>query len=95
MFSISGAFLIPYFIVMVLEGMPLFIIEYAVGQRFKRSAVGCWSTIHPALRGIGVASMVLSAFLCIYYVAVIAWSFYYLFVSFTSSLPWEKSNCSR
>jgi len=80
---------------MVLEGFPLFIIEYAIGQRFKQSAVGCWVKIHPALRGIGFASLILSGFLCIYYIVVISWAFFYTFVSFTSTLPWDKSRCPR
>lgn len=89
----GGAFLIPYFIMMIIEGIPLFFIEFAVGQRFRRSAVGCWSKIHPALMGIGISCMVISAMLCIYYIAVIAWSFFYLFASFTSELPWRIENC--
>ncbi|XP_066910380.1 inactive sodium-dependent neutral amino acid transporter B(0)AT3-like [Clytia hemisphaerica] len=89
----GGAFLIPYLLMMIMEGFPLFIIEYAIGQRFKQSAVGCWGKIHPALRGIGIGSIVLSGFLCIYYVAVIAWSFFYLFVSMRKVLPWERNNC--
>jgi len=90
----GGVFLIPYFIMMVIEGIPLFYIEFAVGQRFRRSAMGCWKKIHPALYGVGVSCMVISGILCIYYVAVIAWSFYYLFVSFTSTLPWSPENCN-
>ena len=78
---------------MLVEGIPLFYIEYAIGQRFKRSAVGCWQTIHPALTGIGISCIIVSCFLCIYYVTVIAWSFYYLFVSLTNSLPWKRDYC--
>ena len=89
----SGAFLIPYFIMMVIEGIPLFYIEFAVGQRFRRSAVGCWKRIHPALTGVGTACIVISMLLCIYYISVIAWCFYYFFVSFTSKLPWRVENC--
>lgn len=94
-FSFIGAFLIPYFIMMIIEGIPLFFIEFAVGQRFRRSAVGCWTKIHPALMGIGISCMVISAMLCIYYIAVIAWSFFYLFSSFTSQLPWRIENCPK
>jgi len=91
----GGAFLIPYFIMMVIEGLPLFYIEFALGQRFQRSAIGCFQKIHPALMGIGVSCVVISVLLCIYYVAVISWCFYYLFISFTSNLPFQKSNCPK
>ncbi|XP_057312822.1 sodium-dependent neutral amino acid transporter B(0)AT1-like [Hydractinia symbiolongicarpus] len=89
----GGAFLIPYFTMMIIEGIPLFYIEYAVGQRFKRSAIGCWSSIHPALKGVGISCLVTSMFLCIYYIIVIAWCFHYLFASFSSKLPWRLENC--
>ena len=88
-----GAFLIPYFIMMVIEGIPLFYIEFAVGQRFRRSAIGCWKKMHPALMGVGISCVVISMLLCIYYISVIAWCFYYFFVSFTSKLPWRLENC--
>ena len=80
---------------MVIEGIPLFYLEFAVGQRFRRSAVGCWKKIHPALMGIGVSCIVVSFLLCIYYIAVLAWCFYYLFVSLTSKLPWRLENCPQ
>ena len=93
--TLSGAFLIPYFIMMVIEGLPLFYIEFAIGQRFQRSAIGCFKKIHPALTGIGISCIVISVLLCIYYVAVISWCFYYLFISLTSSLPFQMSNCEK
>ena len=93
--TLPGAFLIPYFIMMVIEGLPLFYIEFAIGQRFQRSAIGCFKKIHPALTGIGISCIVISVLLCIYYVAVISWCFYYLFISLTSSLPFQMSNCEK
>ena len=90
-----GAFLIPYFIMMVIEGIPLFYIEFAIGQRFRRSAPGAWARIHPALKGIGISCIVISILMCIYYVCVIAWSFFYLFVSMAKTLPWTVENCPR
>jgi len=91
----GGAFLIPYFIMMVIEGIPLFYIEFAIGQRFRRSAPGAWARIHPALKGIGISCIIISILMCIYYVCVIAWSFLYLFVSMTDKLPWTIENCPR
>jgi len=89
----GGAFLIPYFIFMIIEGIPLFIIEYAIGQRMRKSAINCWRNVHPSLTGVGISCVIVSFMLCIYYVVVISWCLYYLFVSFTKSLPWQTSNC--
>ena len=55
----------------------------------RKSALRCWQDVHPALFGIGVACLMVSLMLCLYYVVVIAWCCYYFFISFTSMLPWE------
>lgn len=74
---------------MVIEGLPLFFLELSIGQRMRKSAIRCWQDVHPALFGIGVACLMVSLMLCLYYVIVIAWCCYYFFISFTNSLPWE------
>ncbi|XP_067040112.1 sodium- and chloride-dependent GABA transporter 1-like [Acropora muricata] len=85
----GGAFLIPYGIFMVIEGLPLFFLELSIGQRMRKSALRCWKDVHPALFGIGVACLMVSLMLCMYYVVVIAWCCYYFFISFTKLLPWD------
>lgn len=50
----AGAFLIPYFIALVFEGIPLFYIELAIGQRLRRGSIGVWKTISPYLGGVGM-----------------------------------------
>ena len=39
--------------------------------------------------GIGYAMVIISAMVCVYYNMIIAWTFFYLFSSFTSELPWQ------
>ena len=89
-FSISGAFLIPYVIFMVIEGIPLMLLEFAIGQKMRKTAVRLWRDIHPALFGVGIGCIIVSLLLCIYYVIVIAWCLFYLFVSMRKDLPWER-----
>lgn len=48
-----GAFMIPYLILLVLEGMPLLLLEFAIGQRIRKGSVGVWRSISPYLTGIG------------------------------------------
>ena len=43
--------------------------------------------------GSGHASIVILTLLCIYYNIILGWSLYYLFMSFTSKLPW--SHCDN
>lgn len=39
--------------------------------------------------GIGWGMVFISSLVCIYYNVIIGWSIYYLFVSFTTKLPWH------
>lgn len=45
--------MIPFLILLVLEGIPLLYLEFAIGQRLRKGSVGVWSAIHPALKGVG------------------------------------------
>lgn len=45
--------MIPFLILLVVEGVPLLYLEFAIGQRLRKGSVGAWSSIHPALKGIG------------------------------------------
>lgn len=46
----GGAFLIPYLIVLMLIGRPMYFLELALGQFTSRSSVQVWDMV-PALRG--------------------------------------------
>ncbi|XP_046953421.1 sodium- and chloride-dependent transporter XTRP3 isoform X3 [Lynx rufus] len=85
----GGSFLVPYFIMLVVEGMPLLYLELAVGQRMRQGSIGAWRTISPYLGGVGLASVVVSFFLSTYYNIINAWAFWYLFHSFQDPLPWS------
>uniref|UniRef100_A0A8D1KUE5 Transporter n=1 Tax=Sus scrofa TaxID=9823 RepID=A0A8D1KUE5_PIG len=85
----GGSFLVPYLIMLIVEGMPLLYLELAVGQRMRQGSIGAWRTISPYLGGVGVASVVVSFFLSMYYNVVNAWAFWYLFHSFQDPLPWS------
>eukprot|EP00064_Thunnus_orientalis_P012233 superscaffoldBa00001853_g12267 len=83
-------FLIPYFIMLFLEGVPLFYMELAIGQKMRLGSIRAWTAISPYLGGVGLASVVTSLYLCLYYNIINAWSFWYLFHSFQSVLPWAE-----
>uniref|UniRef100_A0A2K5ELA4 Transporter n=1 Tax=Aotus nancymaae TaxID=37293 RepID=A0A2K5ELA4_AOTNA len=85
----GGSFLVPYIIMLIVEGMPLLYLELAVGQRMRQGSIGAFRTISPYLSGVGVASVVVSFFLAMYYNVINAWAFWYLFHSFQDPLPWS------
>uniref|UniRef100_UPI00358F3C41 sodium-dependent noradrenaline transporter-like n=1 Tax=Myxine glutinosa TaxID=7769 RepID=UPI00358F3C41 len=87
----GGAFLIPYVLFLLIAGMPLFYMELALGQFNRQGAVGVWK-ICPLFKGVGYTVIIIALHVGFYYNAIIAWSFYYLFASFTSELPWTHCN---
>ena len=34
---------------LILEGIPLFLIELGMGQKMRLGALGVWNTIHPVI----------------------------------------------
>ncbi len=87
----GAAFLIPYVLISVLCGIPLLIMETALGQFSRKGPVGCWE-FAPAMRGIGMASVMISFFGALYYIMIMVWGGLYLVHSFRSigsRLPWS------
>ncbi|XP_043833975.1 sodium-dependent neutral amino acid transporter B(0)AT1 [Dromiciops gliroides] len=91
----GGAFMIPFLILLVLEGIPLLHLEFAIGQRLRKGSVGVWSSIHPTLKGLGIASMFVSFVVGLYYNTIIAWIMWYFFNSFQDPLPWSTCPLSE
>ncbi|XP_074543410.1 sodium-dependent neutral amino acid transporter B(0)AT1-like [Halichoeres trimaculatus] len=86
----GGAFVILYLVLLVLEGIPLLVMEFIIGQRLRKGSVGVWGAINPYLSGIGVGSMLVSSLIVLYYNTLIAWIMWYLFNSFQNPLPWAQ-----
>uniref|UniRef100_A0A3Q3VW68 Transporter n=1 Tax=Mola mola TaxID=94237 RepID=A0A3Q3VW68_MOLML len=95
----GGAFLIPYFLMLVVTGIPLFFLESAFGQFCSQGPINIWRAV-PILQGVGVAMVMVTLIVSIYYNVIIAYSLYYIFASFQSPLPWSScissagTNCS-
>ncbi|XP_006762520.1 PREDICTED: sodium-dependent neutral amino acid transporter B(0)AT3 isoform X1 [Myotis davidii] len=85
----GGAFLIPYLIALAFEGIPLFHIELAIGQRLRRGSVGVWKAISPYLGGVGLGCFTASFLISLYYNTVLTWVLWYLLNSFQHPLPWS------
>ncbi|XP_004710356.1 sodium- and chloride-dependent GABA transporter 2 isoform X3 [Echinops telfairi] len=84
----GGAFFIPYLIFLFTCGIPVFLLETALGQYTSQGGVTAWRRICPIFEGIGYASQVIVVLLNFYYIVVLAWALFYLFSSFTTDLPW-------
>lgn len=47
-----GAFLVPYCIMLVVGGIPLFYMELALGQFHRKGAITCWGRLVPLFKGL-------------------------------------------
>ena len=86
----AGAFMIPYLVMLFLLGIPLFYLELLLGQSLRKGPVLTWHKLLPNFTGVGIASVVVIVYICLYYNVIIAWVIFYFFNSFQSPLPWAK-----
>lgn len=86
----GGAFLLPYAIMLLVEGLPLFYLELALGQRMQKGFLKIWSDIRPYLKGIGVGQIIVSFQMTVYFPMVMTWCMYYFYLSFSNPLPWAQ-----
>ncbi|CAG9824887.1 unnamed protein product [Phaedon cochleariae] len=86
----GGAFLIPYTIMLIFGGLPLFYMELALGQFHRSGCLTIWKRICPALKGVGYAICLIDIYMGMYYNTIIGWALYYLIASFQSELPWTS-----
>lgn len=85
----GGAFLVPYTLTLFLIGIPIFLLELALGQKSQLSATAFWKTVHPALGGLGLAGVLATFVVALYYNIIVAWAMWYFVNSFGSPLPWS------
>ncbi|XP_055514639.1 sodium- and chloride-dependent transporter XTRP3-like [Leucoraja erinacea] len=86
----GGGFLIPYVIMLVVEGLPLFYMELSLGQLMRQGSIGAWKAVNPYLIGVGAGSLVISFLVSVYYNIINSWSLWYLFHSFENPIPWAS-----
>uniref|UniRef100_A0AAR2K8R5 Transporter n=1 Tax=Pygocentrus nattereri TaxID=42514 RepID=A0AAR2K8R5_PYGNA len=98
----GGAFLLPYLLMAVFGGVPLFYMELALGQFHRSGCISIWKHICPIFKGIGFAICIIALYIAFYYNTIMAWALYYLLSSFRSTLPWttctnawNTANCTH
>ncbi len=87
----SGAFLIPYLLLLFLVGRPIYYLELIVGQFSGRGPIKMWKCV-PALKGVGFAQLISVSYVAIFYNYLMGVSLFYFFASFASKLPWTVCN---
>jgi len=90
----GGAFLIPYGLSLLLLGIPLFVLELGLGQLTRRGTLGMWTKLGlPRWQGVGLAAMMCTYLVGLYYIVILAWTIFYLGRTLAAlpsgHLPWS------
>ncbi|XP_058828159.1 sodium-dependent nutrient amino acid transporter 1-like [Topomyia yanbarensis] len=85
----GGAFVIPYLIVLLLVGRPIYYLEMLIGQFSSRGCIEVYDAA-PAMRGIGYGQTYSTFIVMTYYASLMGLTTRYLIASFGNPLPWSK-----
>ncbi|GFR99923.1 sodium-dependent proline transporter-like [Elysia marginata] len=83
----GGAFLIAYFFLFITCGVPLFVMETAIGQYSSMGPIKVWKAV-PIFKGVGYSMAAISSITSVYYGVISSWAMLYLVTSMTSVTPW-------
>ena len=78
----GGSFFIPYFIAILVMGIPFLILEYGLGFSFKGSFSKLMHDIRPEFEIIAWMLVLFVFIVVIYYMVILGWDFAYLLNSF-------------
>ncbi|SPP74041.1 sodium-dependent nutrient amino acid transporter 1 isoform X2 [Drosophila guanche] len=84
----GGAFVIPYLIVLILVGKPVYYMEMLLGQFSSRGSVKVYD-FSPIMRGIGYGQVLATGIVTTYYATLMALTLRYFVDSFYPTLPWS------
>ncbi|MBN3928283.1 sodium-dependent transporter [Streptomyces verrucosisporus] len=82
----GGAFLLPYLIALLTAGLPLLILEYTLGRRYRKSPPGAFRRLSGPAQAIGWWQVAVSFVIAAYYAVILAWAVRY--VGFSVGEQW-------
>ncbi|MFV0452902.1 MAG: sodium-dependent transporter [Propioniciclava sp.] len=82
----GGAFLIPYLVALLTAGIPILLLEYGLGHRYRGSAPAVFRRVGKKFESLGWFQVAISLSIMFYYIIVLAWAASYLF--FSVNLAW-------
>ena len=75
----GGAFFIPYLFALLTAGIPLLILEFTVGHKYRGSSPLSFARLNKKWEWLGWWQVAISFVISTYYAAIIAWSMSYAF----------------
>lgn len=84
----GGAFFLPYLFALLTAGIPLLIMEFTLGHKYRGSAPLSLSRVNKKFEWIGWWQLGISFVISVYYAAIIAWAMSYSI--FSLNLKWGE-----
>ncbi|MFC5733848.1 sodium-dependent transporter [Cytobacillus gottheilii] len=82
----GGAFFIPYLFALLTAGIPLLIMEFTIGQKYRGSAPLSYARMNKKYEWLGWWQVAISFVIATYYAVIIAWAMSYAL--FSLNLKW-------
>ncbi len=84
----GGAFFIPYFVALLSAGIPLMIVEYALGQKYQGGAPKALAAVTRKFRWVGWFALLVGATITMYYVVIMGYAWHYAVASW--NVAWSR-----
>jgi neurotransmitter:Na+ symporter, NSS family len=78
----GGAFFLPYLFALLTAGIPILILEFTIGHKYRGSAPFSFFKINKKAEWLGWWQVLISFVICTYYAVIIAWALKYTIYSF-------------
>ncbi|WP_078414199.1 sodium-dependent transporter [Priestia abyssalis] len=84
----GGAFFLPYLFALLTAGIPLLIMEFTLGHKYRGSAPLTYARLNRKTEWLGWWQVGISFVIAVYYAVIVAWAMSYTVFSF--NLSWGK-----
>jgi len=84
----GGAFLIPYLVALLTAGIPVLLLDYSLGHRFRGSAPTVFRRLGKPYEPLGWFQVAIAFIISTYYTVIIVWAIRY--IGFSVDLAWGE-----
>lgn len=74
---------------LVIAGLPLMFMELSIAQYAGLGPAVLFQRFSPLFQGVGVGMVLIAGTVMLYYNVILAWTLFYMLVSFEEPLPWR------
>lgn len=88
----GGAFLVPYFFAIITAGIPILILEFTIGHKYRAGAPVALGRMNKKWEVLGWFQVMVAFVILVYYLAIIVWTISYVGFAFTQT--WDPDPTS-